>query len=459
MNRYLVILLLITIFYPFNIAHPSDPVNCTNGCFILNAHSIATLPSGSYNVGFAYNCGIATFGSSNSSGWRQSIQFHIWQFNGSSWVNIKSNQVYLYGSVADDFYQQYHQGDSSWTPNSSFPNGCNLGCSADTGKISYNLKEYDNPDQPPVTGNVCYDDCQQSSEILWSDCLAGSCVASVKYTQTGQSCGTETSVDNLQENEPQRCQDEINEKIAQCGGSLKVLSFDFESCTGECTPDSCGDKWNELVNRCGGIMAVSTWNNETCTGSCVNDPVPDIEEPDSEAVPDDINTEVKTNPDGSKIVTQTTTYYVDNTTYTETTTTTYDPSGNKTGESTSTSSSPTTPSGSGGSAPSSWYTKTCDLTKGFESCVNFQQIRNATAAFNNTFIVQFPNLILDCLGYVEGDGCVYPPVLTIDFHNAFTSDDIKIDLSPFESVAYVMKFFFSLLCLLLTGKAVMYLFQ
>ncbi len=332
-------------------------------------------------------------------------------------------------------------------------------CSLKKDQVNYDLKQYDDPNSPPVAGNVCYEDCQQSAEILWNDCLAGSCVASIKYTATGESCGVETSVENLQPDPPDKCTDEINEKIQQCGGTLKILSYDFETCTGECTPDACGDQWKELVDRCGGIMAVSTWDAETCSGSCVNDPLPDPSQPDSEAVPGDINTEVKTNPDGSKVVEQTKTYYIDNTTYTETTTTTYDSSGNKTGESTSTTQGPTVPGGAGGSPPSSWYTKTCDLTQGFESCVNYQQVRDATAAFNDTFIVQFPNLILDCLGYVEGDGCVYPPVLSIDFHNAFTSDDIIIDLTPFESVAYVMKFFFSLLCLLLTGKAVMYLYQ
>ena len=109
--------------------------------------------------------------------------------------------------------------------------------------------------------------------------------------------------------------------------------------------------------------------------------------------------------------------------------------------------------------PSTWYTKTCDLSKGLATCINYDQIRTATNSFNNTFIVQFPNLILDCLGYVEGDGCTYPPILTIDFHNRFSNEPIRIDMSPFESVANIMKFFFSLLCLLLTGKSVMYLFQ
>lgn len=109
--------------------------------------------------------------------------------------------------------------------------------------------------------------------------------------------------------------------------------------------------------------------------------------------------------------------------------------------------------------PGTWYTKTCDLSKGLGQCIDYQQIRNATNSFNNTFVVQFPNLILDCLGYVEGDGCTYPPILTIDFHNRFSNEPIRIDMAPFESVANIMKFFFSLLCLLLTGKSVMYLFQ
>jgi len=127
-------------------------------------------------------------------------------------------------------------------------------CASKTGQVNYDLQNF-NSSSPLSGGTACYDDCQQSSEILWTDCIGSSCIASVKYTATGQPCGVETSVDNLQTDHPDRCTDQINEKIQQCGGSLNVLSFDFESCTGECTPDACADQWKNLVDKCGGVMA------------------------------------------------------------------------------------------------------------------------------------------------------------------------------------------------------------
>ena len=84
-------------------------------------------------------------------------------------------------------------------------------------------------------------------------------------------------------------------------------------------------------------MAVSTWNASTCSGTCINDPLPDVKQPDSEAVPKNVTHETKTNPDGSSEVTNVITYNVDGNTYTETTTTTYNSSGNQTGSTTSTS--------------------------------------------------------------------------------------------------------------------------
>ncbi len=109
--------------------------------------------------------------------------------------------------------------------------------------------------------------------------------------------------------------------------------------------------------------------------------------------------------------------------------------------------------------PSTWYTKTCDLSNGLGSCIDYQQVLNASHAFQSTALYQFPNLILQCLGYVEGDGCEYPPKISVDLFTRFSNGPIKIDLSPFESVVKVMKFFFSILCLVGTGKATMTLFE
>lgn len=294
----------------FKASYPQTPAATTNGEFVTNSLALYSLskltsPQTVDGVSYQYQAYLIHFGSINSSG-----QCYI-------------DRAQVYVNPVDQ-------------------------CSLLTGQVRYDLKQYDDPDQPPVSGNSCYEDCQQSSEILWNDCLAGSCVASVKYTATGQACGVETSVENLQTDPPDRCTDQINEKIAQCGGSLNVLSFDFETCTGECTPDACGDQWKELVDRCGGIMAVSTWDAQKCSGSCASDPVPNPDSPDSEAVPETVTEETKTNPDGTSEVTKTTIYNVDGDVYAETNTTTYDAEGNETGTTKSTTKgSGTTGTGTG----------------------------------------------------------------------------------------------------------------
>jgi hypothetical protein len=110
--------------------------------------------------------------------------------------------------------------------------------------------------------------------------------------------------------------------------------------------------------------------------------------------------------------------------------------------------------------PQNWYTPNCDLSKvSLSTCINYQQVLSSTEEFRGTPLYQIPNLVLDCLGYVEGDGCQYPPLLNFDLLARFSSEPVKIDLSPFEPVVKVMKFFFSLICLVGTGKLIMNLFE
>lgn len=111
------------------------------------------------------------------------------------------------------------------------------------------------------------------------------------------------------------------------------------------------------------------------------------------------------------------------------------------------------------SPPATWYTPDCDLSDGLSSCINYQQVLNASAAFQETALYQLPNLLLDCLGYVEGSGCEYPPKITVDFSSRFITDPMVLDMAPFDSVVKVMKFFFAILCIIGTGKAVMVLFS
>lgn len=109
--------------------------------------------------------------------------------------------------------------------------------------------------------------------------------------------------------------------------------------------------------------------------------------------------------------------------------------------------------------PDTWYTKTCDLSKGLSSCINYQQILDATNSLKNTAAYQAPTFVLNCLDYVQGSGCEYPPSLSIDIFTRFSSVPLKIDLSPFQGVVSTMKFFFSLICFIMTYKSVMHLFK
>lgn len=108
--------------------------------------------------------------------------------------------------------------------------------------------------------------------------------------------------------------------------------------------------------------------------------------------------------------------------------------------------------------PSTWYTPTCNR-EDITSCIDYQQVIDATSSLKNTTIYQVPNLLLSCLGYVKGDGCEYPPKLEIDFHNAFSSEPISIDLTPFETVVAVLKFFFAVYFFIATYRLTMELFR
>ncbi|MDR2548743.1 MAG: hypothetical protein LBD10_00825, partial [Desulfobulbus sp.] len=275
-------------------------------------------------------------------------------------------------------------------------------------------------------------------------------------------CTDEPGLDNVLPTPPNRCTEQIQDIITQCGGSLNVQSFDFETCTGTCTPDSCQNEWSALITRCGGFMAVSSWDKTTCSGTCASDPIPqppgaDEDPPgDNEKLPEKIERTDKTNPDGSKEVTNKETYRNDSdgTTHTKETTTYYDPSGNQIGQSTSITHGP------GISAPSGdIYKEKYDLSDGLASHVNYQQILDATESFKGTVVYQVPKLITNCLEYVKGNSCEYPPKLTIDFTSTFIHEPVVIDLAPFSKVVAIVKFFFSIICIVGTGKFVMNLFS
>lgn len=340
-------------------------------------------------------------------------------------------------------------------------------CSDKAGQKNYKLEVHDAASLPPVDSLSCYQGCQTQPAISWTNCIIEPCVSSIEYTYTGQSCNGESTVDGLSPGPKDQCTTQLEQKIADCGGSLNVQSFNFETCTGVCVPDPCHDKWLALVAKCGGIMAVSNWNSETCSGVCANDPIVnpvpvDSENPVIPRPPETINTTTKINTDGSKEVTQSVTNTnTDGTSVTTNTTTYYNSSNEQTSTTTTTSSvASNSPSAEPNfPVPESWYTPKNDLTKPLAQSVNYQQITSASAAWKETAPYQITSLVLNCLGYVSGSGCTYPPTLNIDLLSRFTSQPVKVDLSPFSSVVTIMKFFFSLLCLVATGKLVMNLFS
>jgi len=376
-------------------------------------------------------------------------------------------------------------------------NGCPVvnPCPAKNGQSVYDLKS-NISESTPLPAMSCNDGCQVTSQLLWTQCINENidCLSSVKYTFNGNTCSNSdpSLSDGLTPTPPNNCSFQINDKIAECGGSLNISSYNFENCTGTCVPDPCHEKWLALVNKCGGIMAVSNWNSQTCSGICANDPIVNPSPIDSSSPvpalpPTNINTNTKYNADGSKEVTQSVTNtYTNNTTnstntststttsVTTNTTTTYNSNGDQISQSTYTttihgtptngdSDSPTDPSEPPAEpnfpVPDSWYTPTYDYTKPLAQSINYQQVLSASSAFQQTAPYQITSLILDCLGYVSGSGCTYPPTFNVNLLSRFTSEPVKIDLSPFSSVVTIMKFFFSLLCLVGTGKLVMNLFS
>ncbi|MDD2468817.1 MAG: hypothetical protein PHI97_33010, partial [Desulfobulbus sp.] len=242
--------------------------------------------------------------------------------------------------------------------------------------------------------------------------------------------------------------------INKCGGVKNVGTFDWGSCTGECAKTDCSQEWANLSERCGGDENIINWDGDKCTGACKTDDIPNVAEGD--AAPATVKTTTTTNGDGTSTTSKTTTYNIDGTDYTTTTTTNYDSGGNVTGTSTTESQGDSEHSYP---VPSSWYTKKYDIANGLSSYLDYHKLTSATSDLQGTAVYQVPNLLLQCLGYIQGDNCEYPPSLTVDFHNRFSSQPIVIDLSPFDTVVKTIKFFFALICIIGTAKLTMILFR
>lgn len=282
-----------------------------------------------------------TMGSYTESQW--DVQFRGWKWDGMSWspAGVQLGPMRVRNSVYQALNTYIGDAAIPQPANTLWPTGPPEGscvppnpCDSKQGTVSYNLESHLS-NITPSTDPKCYDGCRQTVEILWEDCINDSCVSSMKYIYTGVQCTNEASLADVDSDPPQRCTEQLEQKIAQCGGSLNVQSFNFNDCTGVCAPDDCHAAWLAKVEECGGVMAVSSWNPETCTGRCVNDPVPNKEDPPDGVSPGNIETETKENLDGTRTETTTTSYNYQGTTFTETITTNYDSQGNSTGTSVS----------------------------------------------------------------------------------------------------------------------------
>lgn len=276
-----------------------------------------------------------TMGSYTNSQW--DVQYRGWKWNGSSWspAGLQVGPM----RVKDEDYQAMNNFVGAAAipqpANTLWPTGPPAGscvapnpCEPKQGTVNYNLESH-LESVTPSTAARCYDGCRQSVEIMWEDCLNESCVSSMKYTYTGEQCTNEAQLADVDSEPPNRCNEQLDQKIASCGGTLNVQSFDFETCTGVCAPDDCHSAWLAKVNECGGIMAVTSWSSDTCTGVCASDPVPNSENPPDGVSPKTVETNTTENSDGTSTVTTTTIYNYLGTNYTETKIITYDSQGNQ----------------------------------------------------------------------------------------------------------------------------------
>nr|WP_320011299.1 hypothetical protein [uncultured Desulfobulbus sp.] len=463
-----------------------------------SVHGANSIKEGADGNCYAYSAGTGTFYANGSmraysgdfengikSGWvvsygntyranYVSFQFGSWdtcpEGMDQCWHDIHTYiNTYVSGAFAESLNEKYGTTNVD-SLNSNYPNGCAPvnPCEDKAGTdAGYLLDEHTNTQSADKT-NKCIAGCDAkliSTYVV--GCTNGACVSSNHYQYTGQACGLDLddSLDAFLDPAENLCADEWTALKNKCGGVAQVASFDWSTCVGDCSPfdNSCEAAWSALSQRCGGEGNIVNWNGEDCTGQCKGDPTPSVS--DGDATPSDIGTVTVTHEDGSKTTTSTTTYNIDGTQYTSTTTTNYDSAGNVTGSSTSetvgnsTEDSNKTPEPTY-SSPDSWYTPTYDLSAApLSTYINITPINQAAEAFQETAIYQLPNLLLQCIGYVEGSGCTYPPTASVDFRGSIINEFITLDFSPFESVVKILKFFFSIICIVGTAKAVMALFN
>lgn len=54
----------------------------------------------------------------------------------------------------------------------------------------------------------------------------------------------------------------------QCGGSQKLLNYNFQTCEADCQDTPCEAQWDKLVQECGGADYIHSFDTELCKGTC-----------------------------------------------------------------------------------------------------------------------------------------------------------------------------------------------
>ncbi len=131
-------------------------------------------------------------------------------------------------------------------------------------KMTYNAESWASPVNCPSpleqghSGHITFFDmdCQQEYAAKIDECGGSDRILSWDDNSCTGQCAL--------------CVDEKATLLAQCGGSDKYF-IDDETCEGHCLPDEdCTDEYNAKIVECGSVQDIIKWSNETCEGLCSN---------------------------------------------------------------------------------------------------------------------------------------------------------------------------------------------
>jgi len=167
------------------------------------------------------------------------------------------------------------------------------GCTEEQGNVGYVISSYDYETgaaniSGPYNSNAGQEICFTRIQI-WSNIGLGGQMIPVGSVQTGTfydhagsipqvgSNGVISGVYNMAPpNCGEICAPEKAALVTQCGGTQEVewASFNEQNCTGICLP-TCGDAYDMKVADCGGSQYLKTWDMGTCKGTCYCEEIPD----------------------------------------------------------------------------------------------------------------------------------------------------------------------------------------